>query len=172
MLTTGLFWGATALSAPKIAFFEARDAQGNLVTMEKGGRYLHVAISVGDKWLHAHPYWGVQLVNLLSDIGDPALIVTQEAAPDLTEKDIKQYLHQKYDTSYSWAAKDKTYCSKLLAQILNLPPTPMRFSGSIWKNRNSTAPTELGISPDDIYRELKWRGYRPWSNRCEKLFVP
>ncbi|MBO9665605.1 MAG: hypothetical protein J7501_02180 [Bdellovibrio sp.] len=167
ILSTAPF-GANA--SVKVAFFEARDANGKIVTMEKGGRFIHVAISVGNKWMHAHPYWGVQLVDSLKKIGDPAVILTDESVADLNESQVQKYLRQKYDSSFSWEDHDKTYCSKLIANILQISPSPMQFTGTVWQFQNRARAQGVGVSPDDVFNELKSRGYHSWMNRCEQVF--
>lgn len=82
-------WFATAQAKTQVAFFEYRTPQGELVTMESGGHYIHVPIAVGNKWLHTHPYYGVQLVDSLSSIGNLDAILTDESLPALKKADIQ-----------------------------------------------------------------------------------
>ncbi|WP_413575754.1 hypothetical protein ACLVWU_15435 [Bdellovibrio sp. HCB290] len=170
LLASILIFSSAAFAGVKVAFFEAKDSSGQLITMEDGGRFYHVAISVDDKWLHTHVYWGVQLIPDLHQLGEPALILENEKSPGLQEADLKQFLNQRYDSTYSWSNPDKTYCSKLVAQILNVAPSPMTFSGTIWRGKTSGYSRELGVSPDDLYRELKKRGFKPAGGLCQQVF--
>jgi len=147
-----------------VAFIEIRDRHGNIHQLEPGGRFSHIAISYKGRWLHAHPYRGVELVDSadLEKIGALTQVSLPEY-PELTSDMLKTYLHKPYGSEFSWS--DETYyCSKLVGKILGMNPEPMSFDAEVWKKTNLRG--DVGLSPDDIYQKI--RG--PQRPRCEKVF--
>lgn len=154
-----LFLPLLSFAKVELAFIEIRTPAGNLVQLEPGGRFAHIAIAYGDKWLHAYPARGVEIVTLaeLERIGKVADRITLPKVPDLTEAKIAPYLGKPYDWRYSWT-NDKIYCSELVAKLIGMEPTPMNYDGPAWNDRpNPGNAGELGISPDDIYWRLRPR---------------
>lgn len=154
----------------QIAFVEMRDSQGNIHQLEPGGRFSHIAISYQGRWLHAHPYRGVELVDSadLEKIGSLTLVSVPNYK-ELTSKNILQYLGKPYDSSFSWDA-DGFYCSELVGKILGMAPEPMNFQAIIWKD---TKPNRsVGLSPDDIFRKITGNLYRGriLLPRCDGIF--
>ncbi|MES3036963.1 MAG: YiiX/YebB-like N1pC/P60 family cysteine hydrolase [Bdellovibrionota bacterium] len=142
-------------NGPSVAFLEHYDTNGNLVQLEPGGRFYHMAISFQGKWLQAHPYQGVVLVDIdeLEKMGTVTEIVRVNS-PELTLEDIKPYLGLRYDQNFSWD-DDKMYCSELVAKLLNIQPIPMVFAPGLWPPQYQQYNGLPGISPDKIYLLLK-----------------
>lgn len=154
----------------EVAFIEVRSASGQLVQLEKHGRYAHVAIRFHDQWLHADPYRGVELVDSLDQMGTVAVRLVSEVAPDLEAAEVERSLGLRYDRSFGWDDKSSTYCAKLIGELLKIAPTPMNFDADIWKIQSVVRRGELGLSPDDLYTALKERGYRSRARTCSALF--
>lgn len=133
-----------------VGFVEMRDSQNRLVQLEPGGRFAHLAISYGAKWLHAHPYRGVELITTaeLQQMGR-IIPVTWSRTKSLSAQQISYYLGKPFDHEYSWS-DGQYYCSELVAKILGLNPEPMNFD--LWPDRYKKKRGQLGLSPDDIYR--------------------
>jgi hypothetical protein len=147
--------------AADVAFLEAHDQNGKILELEPGGRFFHVAIRVGDQWLHAHPKGGVRLVSDLSPYGDAMTILRDNSVADPQLARFMSWLGKPFDFAFSWSNSQATYCTRLVAELLDVPPQTMHYSSETWKMhafRNDGAP---GLSPDDLYRALWRRGYRP-----------
>lgn len=157
----------------RVAFLELRDSRGKLVQLEPGGRFAHLAISVGEKWLHAYPGQGVSFTTLekLEKIGTVAEILVLRERAGLREGDAAAYLGKAYDRRFSWD-DSQIYCSELVGKLLKLEPEPMSFQADHWKESPlaGQARGALGLSPDDIFRLLQSEAgeRRPSSKRAKR----
>lgn len=142
-----------ALASIRIAFLEYPIANGQSLQLEDNGRYFHIAIKYRDKWLHAHPYRGVELIEFskLKSLGRISSILVIKNLRSLKEQDVIKYLGKDYDSEFSWS-DEKIYCSELIAKLLNIPPQEMSFLSPAWPVHYHRYNGQLGISPDDIYR--------------------
>ena len=75
----------------------------------------------------------------------------------ISKNDYEKYYGLPYDSNYSWSDK-AIYCSELVAKILGIKPSPMRFDADIW-GEDEPRRGELGISPDEIYDAIINMGY-------------
>lgn len=139
----------------KVAFLEVKDASGKIRQLEPNGKYAHIAISYKEKWLHAHPFRGVEIVSQqeLEKIGTIKKIIVAQPHQSISDKVVRQYLGKAYDHEYSWS-DEKIYCSELVAKILNIKPLPMTMDSSLWPAHFQKMRGELGISPDEIFSLL------------------
>lgn len=140
--------------AVQVAFFRQYTPSGNLVVYESGGEFAHIAISYRGQWLHAHPYGGVQLSKDIHSVGFLDFVILEN--PTLPEPDsrfVQAQLQKKFDVFASWTDPMRTYCSKLIAQFFGVRPRVMSFSSKDWVGLNPPR-GQLGLSPDDLYREL------------------
>jgi len=157
-----LFTSGIALAEVKIAFIEIRYPDGQIHQMEPGGRFSHIAISYRGKWLHTHPYRGVEAVSLedLKKMGTVSIMILPSLS-EISQEQFDFYNGQPYDPTFSWDGQGY-YCSELVGKILNIKPQPMDFKAEIWggKKKNES----LGLSPDDIFRALQK------APRCESIF--
>src|SRR5690349_15065403 len=112
--------------AAEVAFLEER-LGGHLVQLEPNGRFFHVAIRYGDKWFHAHPHGGVTLIDDLDRYGDQIVVLRNDSVPGPTPAQVRRWLGKGFDTDFSWNNPYGTYCSRLVAEILGVPPQPMEF---------------------------------------------
>lgn len=150
-----VFASSLAGAASRVAFFELRQKDGQLIPLEQGGHFYHVAIEVPGGWMHAHPFYGVQSVRDIQQLGQLYSIIQTDLNPDW--KIAQTQVGKKFSLQDPWNDSKSTYCSKLVAQILNLPPTLMR-NGQGW-----------GLSPDDLYEILKNRPHLE-SKSCRGLY--
>lgn len=164
--------GEFAEATIDVAFFRFRDARGQLVQLEPGGEFAHIAIRVGSRWLHARPYAGVELVDDLRTIGSDWVVLVDDRAKQIAQSDIQKYLGLSYDSTFDWSDPDSSYCSKLVANILAIEPTAALFEAEHWRKRGiPTKADAVGISPDEIFHILRSRGFRPHGRKtCEDLF--
>lgn len=155
-------WSKACGAQVQIAFIEMKDAQGQTVQLEPGGHFAHIAISYRGRWLHAHPYRGVELITSaqLEKIGR-VVKMTLTSRSELTAEELVTYEGRPYDPTFSWT-DDSYYCSQLIAKILQIEPLPMNFRAPLWQGRKKQQ--GWGLSPDDIYRILQQ------APRCEKIF--
>jgi hypothetical protein len=144
--------------AAQVAFLEVIE-DGKTVQLEPGGQFFHVAIRYKDKWLHAHTYHGVSLVESLDRYGDNAVVLTNSNVPDPSDELVAKLLGRKFDFSFRWNDPESTYCTKLVAEILGVPPRPMTFAAPIWQTLPHGNSGELGLSPDELFHDLVNRGY-------------
>jgi hypothetical protein len=161
-----LFLALGSLAETQVAFIEIRDRFGNIHQLEPGGRFSHIAISYKGRWLHAHPYRGVEVIDSadLKKIGAVTIVSLPEYS-ELTSDKLKTYINKPYGTGFSWS-DDTYYCSKLVGKILGMSPEPMSFNAVVWKSSKHIG--DVGLSPDDIYRKIKG----PHWTRCESVFPP
>jgi len=154
-----LFSTQASFAKTYIAFFKVYRKDGSLLQLEENGNFSHVALSLGDKWLHSHPIRGVEIISNLNYAGfDRFEIVTlKNDSYKVLSKDYQFFLDKDYDYSFEWS-DNKIYSSELIAKILKLKPSKMTFSASFWK-KYPNLKGGLGISPDEIYRESKKLGF-------------
>ncbi len=147
-----ILFASQAYADTKIAFLELRTYDGKILQLEPNGRFAHVAISYGDKWLHAHPLRGVELVNLsiLEKVGKIKAVVSV-SVNSLSDNAVKRFLGKPYDSQFSWT-DEGIYCSELIAKLLGIAPKPMRFRGPYWPAEYRKREGEPGISPDELAR--------------------
>ncbi len=136
-----LNWGSLAQAKVTIAFFENRTSDGILYPIEPGGHLYHVAIQYHDKWLNAHPYFGVMIVDKVESIGQLYSLV--EINVNIDESKYQKEFGKLFSIAEGWENSKTTYCSKMVAQILDIDPIPM-------KNGKG-----LGVSPDGLYATLQ-----------------
>lgn len=153
---------SSASAQVQVAFFEMYDQKGELVQLEPGGRFFHVAVEVEGGWLHTHSYYGVQLVPELSEIrgyGQVADVLTLMSKPVPSVQDYEKYLGRPYDRQYDWSDSSELYCSELVRKLLDIPPPsePMTFSSRYWID-SVILPVlpegKVGASPDDDYKDF------------------
>lgn len=154
-----------------MAFFEYFSPQGELIQLEPGGRFFHVAILTEEGWLHSHPQKGVELVKDLDLISARRVILTNPQAQSLSRRDVRSYIGLPFDYSYNWEDPNSTYCSKLVGILLGIDPLPMDFSAEHWSRSGLSSTHQVGLSPDDIYKTLIQRGFSV-KRRCEELLTP
>lgn len=168
-----LYFSSISFASVTVAFMEATDKKGHVVQLIPEGRLSHIAISYENKWLHTHPYRGVEIVDQseLEKIGKIALTIEISDRADLTFPEISTYLGKPYDNDFSWS-DEKIYCAELVAKILDINPTPMSFSSKIWPEKYKRLQGRLGSSPDEIFKQLVTRGYNPQRkfHSCTKFF--
>ena len=150
-----LFVNIKLLAQVKVAFFEYRQQNGQFVSIEPGGRLYHVAIQYQNKWMQAHPFFGVKIDEKLEHVGQLYSVI--EINNLASEEYFKKQLRKKFSITDSWQNKNSTYCSKLVAEILNIQPTLMK-NGQGW-----------GLSPDDLYKILKQQPHVEVLS-CRQLF--
>lgn len=168
-----LFFAAAFLSTSvyanvEVAFFEYRTSSGQVISVEPGGQFYHVAVRYQNSryrnsryqngWLHAHPFYGVVLEPDIHKVGQLVSVLSlDQNLSDHQLEQIEKEIGKKFSMSDDWSDSTSTYCSKLVANILNIKPTLMK-NGQGW-----------GISPDDLYHELKAQHFSE-KKSCEKLF--
>lgn len=141
-----------------VAFLQVRNYHGQVVQLEPGGQFAHMAISFKGMWLHAHPLKGVELVSTekLSKIGVIQEQIELSDIEELDETKVAKFLGKPFDGDYSWN-DDAIYCAELVAKLLGLRPTPMTFDSALWPPQYQALSGKLGLSPDDIYQILSRR---------------
>jgi hypothetical protein len=154
---------ATAVHAQvRVSWLEVRDSLGNVVHLEPNFDYAHVAIQVGNRWLHAHPNRGVELVSeqVLEQYGKIREVWASDDEDEANYLDeIPYYLGRPFDNEFSWS-DDKIYCAELIAKLLRVAPTPMHFDSKLWSSWYQKYEGKPGSSPSKLYFALQSRGYR------------
>lgn len=141
----------------KVAFFELKAQDGQYLSLETGGRLYHVAIQYGDRWLDAHPFEGVREVNDVHSLGHLYSVI--ELDRDIPSGKYIIEMGKTFSTTDEWSNNKTTYCSKMVAQILDIPPSQM------------TTRAGLGISPDRLYHALKREPHREVRTCSSILFL-
>ena len=158
-----LLMGSLSVKAQvRVAFFEAHYLDGSIVELTEGGQFYHVAIHIGGKWYHTSTKKGVTTMDGLHSLADIRLVeILENKDITLRYKDIKPYLGLKFDYTYSWDRPGTTYCSKFIAQLLEIPPKKMDFSTKHWERANTVDKQSLGVSPDYLFEKLIEQGFVP-----------
>jgi hypothetical protein len=139
-------------SAVEVVFLGVRKGNGEWLELENGSRFAHVAISYEGGWLHAHPLTGVAHDYDLRRYG---IVLERAYHPhwdDPSGLTVESWIGLKYDHQFRWS-DEKFYCSELVGKLLGLLPRPMDFSAPVWRGRIPS--TDLGISPQGVYNDLK-----------------
>jgi hypothetical protein len=147
-------------TAAQLVFFQSFNAKGEPVIFE--GLYSHAAISFQGQWLHAHPYFGIELTSDLTRFGPHYKIIENPDYPEPSPEFVEVQLKKKFNIFADWHSPDETYCSKLVGKALNMTPTKMRFQSKNWRaTRAANYRGQLGLSPSDVYwyarRQLRFR---------------
>jgi hypothetical protein len=147
---------------------KGKDQSGKVLQYEPGGEFYHVAISFKGYWLQSLPPNGVGLVDTatLQKLGEVTIVPLFGAKP-LDEREVAKYMGRPFDFDFGWG-DSKIYCAELIAKLLHIEPTPMDFSSSVWPKHYRKKQGQLGISPDDIYKALKYKALKP---TCKKLLT-
>lgn len=160
---------ARGVLAAEVVFLEIHDREGKPIQLEPEGRFAHVAIRTGEKWLHAYPYEGVTLIDDFGDYGHAYMRMRNSSIPDPSPEKIKAWLGKPFDHLFLWDNPMATYCSRLVADLLDIAPRPMDFDSSYWRTVQGAPKGRLGLSPDELFVELWRRGFRPVT--CAGLLV-
>lgn len=170
-----LFTPIFSHAALEIAFLEVRGRNGELVQLEPGARFAHVALSCQGGWLHTHPFRGGEVVSRteLEKMGQIAVVVTLPEIDSLSPETVEKFLGKPYDLVFSWD-DEKVYCSELAAKavvselilkglsaqprivalIQDLEPKAMEFNSDFWPPHYQALRGLPGNSPDDVFRAL------------------
>jgi hypothetical protein len=163
----------SAQASVQVAFFECRTSKEELIPLEKNGRFCHVAIQVLGGWVEAHPLYGVRLTKSLSEIGEPAEVLEHKAY-SASKRKAKKVVGLPYDYNFNWNKQHSYYCSKLVAKLIqgfDFKLKKMSFSTSYWGFKRGDLPIgALGISPDDVYQQLKQKKFKRIQTGCVQYF--
>ncbi len=149
------FWSDLP-AATKVAFLEVRNGRGQLVQLEPRFPYAHMAISIDDEWLHAHPASGVELVSekALSRYGRITEVIEVPEDFEFHQELVDIFIGQPYDKEFSWN-NQSLYCSELVAKMLGIAPVPMIFDPQFWPQDYLRLNGKPGISPGLVYRKIR-----------------
>lgn len=150
--------------AVDVIFIE-QEHKGQLVQLEPGGRFFHVAIRYQGAWLHAYPP-AVAFTSNILQFGQRFVTLRNPYLPEPEYRFVSSWLSKPFDQTYSWNNPLGTYCSRLVAEALGIAPKPMSFATEHWNPIRKGDEGQLGLSPDDLYAALIKMGFRPVS-RCE-----
>ncbi len=145
--------------AARVVFIELHK-DGKPVELEPRGSFFHVAIRYKGMWLQAHSQGGVTLVDDIRPYGDVFLVLENKDYPEPSDEFVKQWLGKPFDFGYTWDSPHSNYCSRLVAQVLGVPPQRMSFASAIWKDHYRKPLGKPGLSPDKLFHELLQRGFK------------
>lgn len=147
-------------SETRVGWIELRNFQGETVQLEPEFYYAHIAIQIGNQWLHAHPQRGVEVVSRrkIEEFGKIKEVWASYDEDTSYVNKINFYLGRSFDNQFSWS-DEKLYCAELVAKLLQIAPTPMHFDLDFWSQWYQQFEGKPGSSPSKIYRELKARDY-------------
>lgn len=161
-------FSARPTQALEIAFLRLQQRNGQLIYLEPGVPYSHVAISYRGQWLHTSPAKNrVEIVATLAEIGGVEIILSNPDAAELQPAQVEPWLGLPYDREYDWSNNDKLYCTELVAKLLGIPPSPMAFDAFLWPAHYLTKNGLPGLSPSELFAELAIRNYRTRTTTCE-----
>jgi len=159
-ISWGCFCSRASFSKTRVAWMELRTQEGKLIQLEPNFYYAHMAIQVGNHWLHANPRTGVELISVeqLERIGKIKEVLESHQGQDEFVEDVPFFLKRPFDNEYSWG-DEKIYCSELVAKLLRVAPSPMHFDENFWPIWFQKYEGLPGASPSKLHKELKARGY-------------
>ncbi len=99
--------------------------------------------------MHAWPYYGVTTVPDISKVGRIAVILVSPPEVSVSGPSVKREIGKVFDSSFDWHSKTGTHCTKLVADLLNIPP------------RKKLVPPYLGLTPEELFLELQKRNWKP-----------
>lgn len=166
LVLLSLLFSKCVLAKTRIAFFKTY-SQGKLIQFSAEGQYTHVAIEFNEKWIHADPYYGVVVIDHLSEVSIKEYQVDLLEHPEdlIPTNLIEKYIGLPYDHNFTWS-DDAIYCSELIAKLLGLKPRPMKFNTEIWNNDYTSKRGLPGLSPDDLFSNLMEKGFSIKSKSC------
>jgi hypothetical protein len=147
---------ATPAHAVEVIFFGIQRPSGEWIELERGSRFVHLAVSYEGGWLHAHPLTGVDVSYDLKPFGKVIAHLQNHDLPDPAAEDVEPWLGLPYDSHYRWN-DEAFYCSELVGKLFGLKPRPQDFSAPVWRGRIPS--TDLGISPQGVYNDLIQAGW-------------
>lgn len=147
----------------RVAFFKGYDEQGKEVRLTDDGEYFHTSIQIEGVWYEVETKEGVRRMASVTEHPYLKLRRVLEKNIGLSYKDIAPYMGLPFDTKYYWDDPESSYCTKLIANLLNVSPRPMSFEGENWENALHAPKGTLGLSPDELYKELLSLGFYPVS---------
>jgi hypothetical protein len=160
MLKIILFSYSLNIFSAEIAFIKAYKRDGRPIIFENDGDFVHVAIkpdsgSLKNKWIHTHPFRGVEALDSLDQIGfyrfNYKVLKVRDESVDL--KFIEEVLGKNYDHDYDWS-NDSYYCSEFIAKALSLEPMPMNFDSRFWEEKYQKLNGKPGLSPMELFRKI------------------
>ena len=157
----------------KVAFVTTQKTNGQIVQFEDGGHFSHIAISYQGLWLHADPREGVTLSENLNDLGTHYTFLSHPQLQEPSPEFVHSVLGMKFNMFAHWQDASATYCSKFIGKYFSLIPAPMTFASPDWQGIKDLPIGQLGMSPDDIFRQLLNRGFIPAQSQsqshCDQL---
>ncbi|MCB0390310.1 MAG: hypothetical protein KDD58_03415 [Bdellovibrionales bacterium] len=144
---------ASASKKIQVAFLEFYN-NGEIVSLEPGGRFGHVAISYKNGWIHSFPPYEVGFTTDLERFGKLAEIIELDAPAAFSEEELINSIGKPTTLISEWHDNDTTYCSKFVGQIIGIPPMRNNWKAPIWQQFPPEEYIEWGLSPDDIYNYL------------------
>lgn len=172
LITLLLLLTLTAQARVDVVFIPMRDHSGNIVEFEQGGQFAHIAVLYKGLWLHAHPKRGVELTKNLKDFGNEFVILTNADYSEPTEEFVKSQLGKPFSYLKPWEDETYQYCSKLISQAFNIPPSEMTFKGPGWHGRRDLPRGALGASADKLYRIFLSLGFKIKTRSCGSYLLP
>ncbi len=144
----------------RVAWMELRNKSGGVMQLEPDFYYAHIAIQIGNQWLHAHPQRGVESVSkeILENLGEIKEVLVSNEEDSSYLKEVPYYFGRAFDSEFSWT-DEKIYCAELIAKLLRVQPTPMHFDLKYWHPWFQKYEGKPGSSPSKLYYELLNRGY-------------
>lgn len=175
-LFLGLFllcFSCASFAQVEVMFLRVKQGNGQFIEMEPGGKFAHVLVSYNGKWIHAHPSNGVELVADPLKFGTAAEILVHPELNEPKPELVREVLGKPYSLHAPWEDRSAFGCSKFaghLFRFLGVKPSIMRFEAAYWKQkqfRNLKLPVgQLGLSPDDLYGELRGKGFSSKASFC------
>lgn len=151
---------ATSFATVIVAFY---NFPPNTIPYEKGGRFMHSALFYEGRWIDAYPYYGVRVAPH-PPYPVPSVLLISPNDLKIDWQRITERSHQRFDLIAPWNSRTLTYCSKLIGELLNIPPEPMDFSSAYWNtwraNGINLPQGQPGLSPDDVFIKLRRAGYQ------------
>lgn len=147
-----------AYSQVRVAFIEQIDSKGRTHNpLEPGGTFFHLAIQIETgEWLQSHPKHGTILTRGLdTELGYVTQILENYELPLISYNEIKDLVGQPFDKTFGFKDTKSSYCSKVVALILNVPPKKrMGFQSHVWTNSDHVNKGQKGWSPDYVFNYL------------------
>lgn len=161
LILLSVFCCTASLATVRVAFFEAYDHTGKVIRLLPDSEYFHVAIQIENVWYHTDQMEGVTVLEAFNDLGPQYTLksILVNNAIDLPSSVMLPYLNMPFDLYYDWSNPKTTYCSKLIANILDIKPSVNLFQSTYWSQARGLKKGQEGVSPDELYAKLLEKGF-------------
>ncbi len=174
LIMTIFIQSSKSFATVEVAFFQVKDEHGKIYSSEPGGQFYHSAVKTDMGWVEVHVYYGVHVAtDNIYQRKEFTLSLINNELPGITESQVKEWLGKPFDYTFNWSTQNSSYCSKLVANLLdpNILPLPFQSSEYVYPSGKRIKYSDtVGLSPDDLYKILlEEKNFKHFKTQSEEL---